>query len=91
MNDVKTMHTEMNIGIRADIKSEGGLGIFIMKKFLDEIQYITSERANILRLVKFRKDGVIYPMLIPISSALKRLKEILFPTKHKVAHNKSHL
>ena len=68
---------------------KGGLGIFIMKKFLDDIQYVASEKANILRLVKFRKDGVIYPMLIPISSALKRLKEILFPKKFKIVYNKS--
>lgn len=58
---------------------KGGLGIFIMKKFLDDIQYITSEKANILRLVKFRKDGLIYPIFIRINAVLNRLKEALFP------------
>ncbi len=66
---------------------KGGLGIFIMKKFLDDIQYITSGKANILRLIKFRKDGLIYPILHPINSAIRRLKEILFPVKHKLIHN----
>ena len=70
---------------------KGGLGIFIMKKFLDDIQYMSSAQANILRLIKFRKNGLIYPMLIPISATLKRLKEILFPTKYKVVHNSSEI
>jgi len=60
---------------------KGGLGIFMMKKFLDEIQYITSGQANILRLIKLRKDGLVYPLLIPITSAFRRLKEKLFPAK----------
>jgi anti-sigma regulatory factor (Ser/Thr protein kinase) len=68
---------------------KGGLGIFIMKKFLDDIQYMSSEKVNILRLIKFRKEGLIYPILNPISVALERLKEILFPTKYKAIHNKS--
>lgn len=68
---------------------KGGLGIFIMKKFLDDIQYMSSEKVNILRLIKFRKEGLIYPILNPISFALERLKEILFPTKYKAIHNKS--
>jgi anti-sigma regulatory factor (Ser/Thr protein kinase) len=66
---------------------KGGLGIFIMKKFLDEIQYATSETANILRLVKFRRAGLIHPILYPINSALRRLKDILFPARHKLIHN----
>lgn len=68
---------------------KGGLGIFIMKKFLDDIQYMSLEQANILRLIKFRKDGLIYPILLPISAVLKKLKEMLFPAKHKLIHNNS--
>ena len=60
---------------------KGGLGIFIMRKFLDDIQYITSGKVNILRLVKRRKVGTIYPIFVPITSALKRLRERLFPVK----------
>jgi len=62
---------------------KGGLGIFIMKKFLDDIQYVTSGKANILRLVKMREVGAIHPFFIPITSALKRLRERLFPTRRK--------
>lgn len=60
---------------------KGGLGIFIMKKFLDDIQYITSGQVNILRLIKLRKDGLVYSLLIPITSAFRRLKEKLFPAR----------
>ncbi|UCE05462.1 MAG: ATP-binding protein [bacterium] len=68
---------------------KGGLGIFIMKKSLDDIQYLTSGQANILRLIKFRKDGLVYPMLIPITAALRRLKERLFPAKNKIIENEN--
>lgn len=64
-------------------RRKGGLGIFIMKKFLDEIQYKSSDRSNILRLVKLRKANSIYPFFVPITSALKRLRERLFPAKLK--------
>jgi len=73
-----------NISQYVEIRKKGGLGIFIMKKFLDDIQYVVSEKANILRLVKFRKSSVIYPILFPISTVLKKLKEMLFLAKHKL-------
>ncbi len=78
-----------NISQYVQIRKKGGLGIFIMKKFLDEIQYIRSGQANILRLIKFRKDTSIYPLLIPLTSALRRLKERLFPAKQKIIERKS--
>ncbi len=66
---------------------KGGLGIFIMKKFLDDIQYITSGKANILRLIKFRKDVFIYPILHPISSTFRRLKELIFPARNNLVQS----
>ena len=78
-----------NISQYVQVRKKGGLGIFIMKKFLDDIQYIRSGQVNILRLIKFKKDTSIYPLLIPITSALKRLKERLFPAKQKIIEKKS--
>lgn len=75
--------SDPNIAHYIQTGKKGGLGIFIMKKFLDDIQYVTSGRANILRLVKLRKVGSVYPFIIPITSALKRLREKLFPAKIK--------
>ncbi len=66
---------------------KGGLGIFIMKKFLDDIQYITSGKANVLRLIKFRKDGFIYLIFYPISSTFKKLRKLIFTTRHSLIHN----
>ena len=70
-----------NISHYVQTGKKGGLGIFIMKKFLDDIQYATSEHTNILRLIKFRKDGSTLPILIPITSAIRRLKEKFFSCK----------
>ncbi len=60
---------------------KGGLGIFIMKKFLDEIHYFTSGTVNILRLVKFRKDSPIIQFLLPIRLLFQRIKDLLLPSK----------
>ncbi len=81
--------SDPNISNYVQIGKKGGLGIFIMKKFLDDIQYKTSGQANILRLIKFRKDVLVYPMLIPITTALRRLKERLFPAKNKILENEN--
>jgi anti-sigma regulatory factor (Ser/Thr protein kinase) len=72
-----------NISHYVQVRKKGGLGIFIMKKFLDDIQYIRSGQANILRLIKFRKVTSIYPLLILITSALRRLIERWLPVKQK--------
>ena len=37
-------------------RKKGGLGIFIMKKLLDEICYQRTAEGNILKLVKFRQN-----------------------------------
>jgi len=76
-----TQASDPNIPYYVQSGKKGGLGIFIMKKFLDEIQYITVGQKNILRLIKFRKDGGIYPLFIPITSAFRRIKEIFFPAR----------
>ena len=60
---------------------KGGLGIFIMKKFLDDIQYFSVDQNNTLRLMKLRKDGSIYHVFIPLTLAVRRLVEIMFPTR----------
>jgi len=73
-----------NISHYVQARKKGGLGIFIMKKFLDDIQYIRSGQANILRLIKFRKATSIYPLLLHITSALRRMIEKLLPGKHKI-------
>lgn len=75
--------SDPNISQYVQNGKKGGLGIFIMRKFLDDIQYVKAKQGNILRLVKFRKDGSAPPMLIPITSALRRLKERLFPARRK--------
>ena len=40
-----------------DIGKKGGLGIFIMRKLLDEIDYHHTEEGNELRLTKFRESS----------------------------------
>lgn len=68
---------------------KGGLGIFIMKKFLDEIHYFTSGTANILRLVKFRKDSPVMQFLFPIRLLFYRIKELLIPSKAEMLARRS--
>jgi len=77
-----------NISHYVQSRKKGGLGIFIMKKFLDDIQYLRSGQTNILRLIKFRKSTSIYPLLISITSALRRIIEKLFPVKQKIIEKK---
>ena len=57
------------------IRKRGGLGIFIIRKFMDDIQYATVDRENTLRLIKFRKNISYVPYIVPVHSLLKRLKE----------------
>lgn len=41
----------------------GGLGIFIMRKFLDSIEYEATKIGNVMRLIKFRKHaGLFWPI-----------------------------
>ncbi|HEX9974195.1 MAG TPA: ATP-binding protein [bacterium] len=71
-----------NIPHYVQVRKKGGLGIFIIRKFMDDIQYVTTGQKNILRLIKLRKDCTTYPIFIPITSAFKRLKEKFFPAKN---------
>ena len=59
------------------IGKKGGLGIFIMYKLLDEIDYKTTKDGNILRLTKFRKLSPQQDVTVPVSSALQKLKSFL--------------
>lgn len=38
-----------------DERKEGGLGIFFMRKFMDEVKYVSSNGMNILTMVKYLK------------------------------------
>ncbi|MDZ7263068.1 MAG: ATP-binding protein [candidate division KSB1 bacterium] len=73
--------TDPNLSHYVQSGKKGGLGIFIMKKFLDEIHYVTAGQKNILRLIKFRQDGSVRPFLIPLTAAFRRLKARFFPIR----------
>jgi len=73
--------SDPNISHYVQSGKKGGLGIFIMRKFLDEIQYLSVGQRNILRLTKRRKNGSNYPLFIPITSALRQIMQRLFPLK----------
>lgn len=67
-----------NVTMYVERGKKGGLGIFIMRKFLDAIEYEVTSIGNILRLTKFRQDNLAHPMMTPIIAAFKRLKEKFF-------------
>ncbi|TDI91757.1 MAG: tetratricopeptide repeat protein [Caldithrix sp.] len=57
-----------------DIGKKGGLGIFIMRKLMDEIDYRKTEEGNELRITKFRKTpekGKILSAVSTIPSSIK--------------------
>ncbi len=60
-----------------DIGKKGGLGIFIMRKLIDDIKYLHTDEGNELRLTKykdgdFRKKGSTpIQTLSPLSASLK--------------------
>lgn len=66
------LHNYVQIGKR------GGLGIFIMRKLLDEIDYITTQEGNTLRLIKFRQPIKQQEMALSVSSFFKRVIYNLF-------------
>jgi serine/threonine-protein kinase RsbW len=39
-----------------DERKEGGLGIFFMKKFMDEVKYVRSDGKNLLIIAKYIKN-----------------------------------
>jgi len=69
-----------NLNNYVDTGKKGGLGIFIMRKFIDEINYEIKSHYNILRLKKNRSRSTT-PLIVPITSAFQRLKQRLFPAK----------
>jgi len=57
-----------------DIGKKGGLGIFIMRKLMDEIDYRKTEEGNELRITKFHKTpekGKILSAVSTIPSSIK--------------------
>ena len=64
-----------NIPHYVQVRKKGGLGIFIIRKFMDDIQYVTVNHENTLRLIKLRRIGSSYSPIVPINSLFKRLKE----------------
>ena len=50
----------------------GGLGIFIMRKFLDGIEYEATKIGNVLRLIKFRESNIFRRAFLSISQAWKK-------------------
>lgn len=69
-----------NLKKYVDTGKKGGLGIFIMRKFLDDINYEINNHHNILRLTKNRSSASSQ-LVIPITTAFQRLKQKLFPAK----------
>jgi len=72
-----------NISQYIQVRKKGGLGIFIIRKFMDEIQYVTTGQENILRLIKLRASGSSHFSTLPINVLFKKLKEKLFSLKKK--------
>ena len=60
-----------------DTGKKGGLGIFIIRRLLDEVDYKTTKDGNILRLTKFRHISKQQEIVVPVSSILKRIKNFL--------------
>ena len=67
-----------NIDSYVEKRKKGGLGIFIMRKFLDVIEYEVTNIGNVLRLIKLRENKVTRLFVVPITSVFRRFKEKLF-------------
>ena len=59
-----------------ETRKKGGLGIFIMRKLLDEIDYKSTNEGNILRLTKF-KQKIQQQFEVPSSSIFTKIKNFL--------------
>jgi len=57
-----------------DIGKKGGLGIFIIRKLIDEIDYRHTEEGNELRLTKYRQTAIIKKKKIPTPTLPGSLK-----------------
>ena len=57
-----------------DIGKKGGLGIFIIRRVIDKIDYFKTEEGNVLRLTKNRDLGRRQPFVIPEMGMSLRLR-----------------
>jgi len=69
-----------NIQEYIEKSQRGGLGIFIMRKFLDSIEYEATKIGNVMRLVKFRKNSGFLKPFTAIFQACKRKFSSPHPT-----------
>ncbi len=58
-----------------DTRKKGGLGVFIMRKLLDDIDYRATKDCNILRLIKFRQPLHQRDENTPIFSIFRRVRK----------------
>ncbi len=56
---------------------KGGLGVFIIQKLLDEVDYESTRNGNILRLTKFRRFKSTEEIACPSLTIFQRLKNFL--------------
>lgn len=68
------LHNYVSIGKR------GGLGIFIIRRLLDEVDYRSTEDGNVLRMTKIRQSQSAGNSVITTPSFFKRLKSVFMPT-----------
>lgn len=57
-----------------DIGKKGGLGIFIIRRVIDKIDYLKTEEGNVLRLTKYRDIKKRQPFVIPEMGMSMRLR-----------------
>ncbi|MBN1781823.1 SpoIIE family protein phosphatase [bacterium] len=57
-----------------DIGKKGGLGIFIIRRVIDKIDYLKTEEGNVLRLTKYREAKKRQPFVIPEMGMSMRLR-----------------
>jgi len=69
-----------NISSFVENGKKGGLGIFMMRKFLDKIEYEVTDVGNVLRLIKERENGYSRPVVFPIISILQKFKQKFLPS-----------
>jgi len=58
------------------ISKKGGLGIFIMRRLLDEIDYQSTEDGNVLKLTKYLNQTPTAEVSIPALTFVQRVKNM---------------
>ncbi|OQX94767.1 hypothetical protein B6I21_08935 [candidate division KSB1 bacterium 4572_119] len=71
-----TMVNNPNVSKYVEKRKKGGLGIFIMRKFLDVIEYEVTTTGNVMRLIKLRDKEIAKPAVDPITAAFKKLMDL---------------